>query len=45
MTTPAQRHDDPRYKAPEDREAAPIARALPAEVVLQGARLRRTGEP
>lgn len=46
MTTPpAKRQDDPRYKAPEDREAAPIARALPAEVVLQGARLRRTGEP
>lgn len=46
MTTPpAKRHDDPRHKAPEDREAAPVARALPAEVVLQGARLRRTGEP
>jgi hypothetical protein len=45
MTTPAKRQDDPRHKAPEDREAAPVARALPAEVVLQGARLRRTGEP
>lgn len=36
--------DDPRYRAPEDRAPAPAPRRLDAGVVLQGARLRSTGE-
>jgi len=45
-SSPTAKHlTDPRYRAPEDREPAPVAYALPAEVVLQGARVQHTGEP